>query len=138
MGRMSHIRRNMIKENTEYRPEQMLCTKILRKMLGKKYEVLTEYPVSNLEPHGGLEVKYCQPDIVIINKDRGIKIAIRLMGEIHDKPKKKIKDQDQKIILMYNGWDVFDFWYNEMPELWNQKKYSEEDAKKSIIRIIKW
>ena len=50
----------------------------------------------------------------------------------------KIKDLDQKLVLMHNGWEVFDFWYNEMPELWNQKKYTENDAKNSIIRIVKW
>ena len=39
--RMSHIRRNMKKENTEYRPEQLLLAKIFRELLGKDYQVYT-------------------------------------------------------------------------------------------------
>jgi len=137
-GRMSHIRRNMKEENTAYRPEQMLCAKILREMLKDDYEVKLEFPVI-LKPFDNLDVRGAIPDIVVIGK--GMKshhrIVIRLMGEIHDKPKKKIKDEDQKLVLMHNGWKVFDFNWYDMPELWNQKKYTIEQAKDSIIRNFK-
>ena len=133
--RMSHIRRNMKKENTEYRPEQLLLAKIFRELLGKDYQVYTEYPVSNLKPYESLKVRAAIPDIAIIGK--GMKIAVRLMGEIHDSLKKQIKDEDQKIVLMYNGWKVCDIRYYDYPELWDQKKHTFDEAKLKMIQTFK-
>lgn len=134
--RMSHIRRNMKEENTEYRPEQLLLAKIFRELLGEKYQVFTEYPVKNLKPFEGLNVRAAIPDIAIIGNN--MKIAVRLMGAIHDTMKKQIKDEDQKIVLMFNGWKVFDLAYWDYPEVWDQKKHSFDEAKDRIIRDFKF
>jgi very-short-patch-repair endonuclease len=134
MGRMSHIRRNMVEENKDYRDEQILCAKILRELLGEEYEVKLEETVI-LKPFANLPVKGAIPDIVVLGK--GMKIAIRMMGAIHEKPRKRIKDEDQRLVLMANGWRVMDFWYYDMVELWNPKKYTDKEIKDSIVRNFK-
>ena len=131
---MSHIRRNMKEENTDYRPEQMYCAKLLRELLPQGYEVLLEYPVKNLD-HPELGRKAAILDIVVLGMDD--KYGIRLMGEIHDSKKKQIKDMDQKIALIEYGWVITDFSYYGMPELWDQKKYTKQEAKDSITRNFK-
>ena len=129
--RMSHIRRNMKEENSEYRPEQLLCAKIFRELLGSEYDVKTEYPVT-LTPFDGLRPRGAILDIAILGK--GMKIAVRLMGAVHDNQKKMLQDQDQRTVLQANGWRVYDFsWYN-MLELWDQKKHTPEEARLAIIR----
>lgn len=133
---MSHIRRNMKEENTEYRPEQMLCAEHLRALLGDKYTVTLEKPLENLEPLEDIKMTRCIPDIMITGNNS--KIVIRLMGAIHEKPKKVMKDLDQRLVLEHNGWKVVDFWYFCMPELWNPKKYTDKDVKDCIIREFKW
>ena len=65
MGRMSHIRRNMVEENKDYRDEQILCAKILRELLGEEYEVKLEEAVI-LKPFANLPVKGAIPDIVVL------------------------------------------------------------------------
>ena len=131
---MSHVRRNMKEENKDYRPEQMYCAELLRQLLPQGYEVLLEHPVKNLD-HPELGRKAAILDIAVVGMDS--KYAIRLMGAIHDNKKKQIKDQDQRLALMEYGWQVFDFSYYDMPELWNQKKYTKQQAKDSITRNFK-
>ena len=124
----------MKEENTDYRTEQMYCAKLLRELLPQGYELLLEYPVKNLD-HPELGRKAAILDIVILGMDD--KYGIRLMGEIHDSKKKQIKDMDQKIALIEYGWVITDFSYYGMPELWDQKKYTRQEAKDSITRNFK-
>ena len=128
MGKMSFIRKNMTEENSQYRTEQLLCATILREFYTS---VKTEYKITNLL-HDELDVKQCQPDVVIENKN----IAIRLNGPIHEKGKRPMKDEDQKIVLQANGWKVIDLTPHNIPELWDQRKYTYEEAKNKLLGII--
>ena len=119
--------KNMSEVNSSYRTEQLLVAKILREM---GYIVYTEYELKNLI-HDELGTKSCIPDIAIPLQ----KIIFRLNGKIHNNKKRKVKDEDQKIILQKNKWIVHDLNEDECPELWNQKKYTYEQAKK-MIRVF--
>ena len=58
------------------------------------------------------------------------------MGEIHNKGRRTLKDEDQKIVLEGNGYEVVDVWYDEFPEFWNPKAYKKEvviEKAKSLI-----
>jgi very-short-patch-repair endonuclease len=97
---------------TEYRDEQLLATEILKVLFPKdSYSIRQEEPVEECK---------AVLDIAIIPKSETLKrIAIRMMGEIHEGNRKKIKDEDQKTMLIQQGWRVYDFWKDRMPNLWN-------------------
>ena len=54
----------------------------------------------------------------------------------HDGKKQKIKDEDQKIILEGNGWQVVDFWYHEMPNLFDSNK-TEKKEREAMWEVLK-
>jgi len=113
--------------NTEYRTEQMLLAKLLRVLLPKS-NIKLEEPLGNLDKVDEIKCK-CIPDILI----EDMKIVIRMMGEIHNKRKRTLKDQDQKIVLEGNGYKVMDVWYDEYPEFWNPKGFEQT----KIIQAVK-
>jgi len=129
MGKMSFIRKNMIEANSAYRPEQMYVAKILRD-LGLNIKI--EYELKGLKPFEDIKFPNCVPDIACVDK----KLILRLNGLIHEKPKQKMKDEDQRLVLEANGWKVVDLTPNEHPELWNQKKYTYEQAKEILELMI--
>lgn len=112
--------KNMVEGNSSYRPEQLLVAKILREM---GYTVKTEYEIKGLLPNE-FNVKGAIPDVALPYA----KIIFRLNGKIHNK-KRRIRDEDQKIVLEQKGWTVYDLNEDECQELWNQKKYTYEQAK---------
>ena len=144
------IYKNMSEEGTEYRKEQMLLAEILRNHMDNFQNPLfvrTEFVVTNLKPVHDIPSKPCKPDIAILSKeylrlpDYGGNaydpIAIRLMGPPHKKPRRKIKDEDQKILLEGNGWRVIDIWEDGFPELWHRGKHSMEELKTMLFKRYK-
>ena len=122
------VYRNM--NNDGYRKEQMLLAELIRVLLPKS-NIKLEEPLGNLDKVDEIECK-CIPDILIEDK----KVVIRMNGEIHNKTKRTLKDQDQKIVLEGNGYEVIDVWFDEYPEFWNPKAYQEDqiiEKAKSII-----
>lgn len=113
--------------NNGFRKEQMLLAGLIRVLLPKS-NIKLEEPLGNLDKVDEIECK-CIPDILIEDK----KVVIRMNGEIHNKTKRTLKDEDQKIVLEGNGYDVIDVWYDEYPEFWNPKGF--EQAK--IIHAVK-
>lgn len=58
---------------------------------------------------------YCVLDIAI----PALKIAIRVMGEVHGFSWAPcVADNVQKFELEALGWDVIDVWHDERPDLW--------------------
>jgi hypothetical protein len=129
MGKMSFIRKNMVEGNTSYRPEQMYVAEILK---GLGLNIKTEYEIKGLEPFEDISFPNCIPDIACVDR----KMIFRLNGLIHEKPKQRMKDEDQKLVLEFNGWRVIDLTPNEHPALWNQKKYSYDEATKTLLELI--
>ena len=133
--------KNMQEINNSNRPEQMLLYKILKERSYIKdgsHKIATEYEVTNLKPYKDIPAKNCILDIVIIENqcfrtpdEKGWKIAIRLMGEIHKGSKYKrrtrikLKDEDQAILLHSNGWVVKDIDKEKFPELWDRPNISK-------------
>ena len=118
-------------QGTEYRTEQVFAYDILRNAY-PNFVVKMEHELHDLKDVDGIKAKYCQPDIIILPK----KIAVRLNGEVHDGKKQKIKDEDQKIILEGNGWQVVDFWYHEMPNLFDSNK-TEKKEREAMWEVLK-
>lgn len=118
--------------NTEYRREQVRCARILRDRLGVSL-VRQEYVVKNLKIDGA-SAPNCILDIAIPSE----KIAIRLMGAIHNKKKRGIKDWYQKEALTQAKWAVYDFNENNFPNLWNPKRSYEIDmaSKEEVLRAL--
>jgi len=99
------------KMQTEYRDEQLLAVDILKVLFPRdSYSIRQEEPV---------EACKAVLDIAIIPKSPVLKrIGIRLMGEIHRRQYKTVRDDDQKIMLVKAGWRIYDFWHDRMPSLW--------------------
>ena len=108
--------------NNGFRKEQMLLAGLIRVLLPKS-NIKLEEPLGNLDKVDEIECK-CIPDILIEDK----KVVIRMNGEIHNKTKRTLKDEDQKIVLEGNGYDVIDVWYDEYPEFWNPRKFPDEEV----------
>jgi len=134
MGNSNWILRNMgDQDNTEYRREQVRCARILRDRLGNN-AIRQEYVVRNLKIDGA-SAPNCVLDIAIPKE----KIAIRMMGGIHDKSKKRgIKDWYQKEALAQAKWAVYDFHADEFPNLWKPKRSHEVDmaSKEEVLRAL--
>ena len=96
--RMSHIRRNMKEENSEYRPEQLLCAKIFRELLGKEYNVKTEYPVT-LTPFDGLRPRGART-VLQANGWRVFDFSWFNMLELWDQ--KKHSEEDARTAIVRN------------------------------------
>ena len=99
--------------NTEYRKEQMFLADKIRIMF-PEYNVKLEEPLENLMTIDEISCSFCVLDIFVDTNSK--KIAIRMMGEIHRGSKKTLKDEDQKIVLEGNGYDVKDVWFDEHDE----------------------
>ena len=134
MGSSNWILRNMGEQgNTEYRREQVRCARILRDKLGNN-NVKQEYTIRNLKIDGA-RVPNCILDIAI-PKER---IAIRLMGKIHDKSKKRgIRDWYQRESLIQAKWTVYDFHQDDFPNLWKPKRGLEVDqaSKEEVLKAL--
>lgn len=127
-------RRNMgMMGNTEYRKEQMFLADKIRVMF-PEYDIKLEEPLENLMTIDEISCRFCVLDILVETNSR--KIAIRMMGEIHRGSKKTLKDEDQKIVLEGNGYEVRDVWYDEHDEFWNPRKYDDEFIESSIRKIM--
>ena len=139
-GKKSWIRKNM--SDNQFRPEQIYCCQLLKEIIPEA-NIEMEYLV-NLEPVDSIDVKRALLDIAITFSGEfeglvfnEVKVAIRINGEVHEKPRQIIKDADQRFVLEGNGWKVYDFWFNKIPEIWNRKKYTNKEAKYAIIREMK-
>lgn len=110
---------------SEYRQEQLHAAKIIREFIAKDpNKIVCEYEVINLDPVDFNKIDYCCPDIV----DLESKTAYRLMGGIHEKKQRRMKDEIQKEVLEGNGWKVIDFWYYDMPNLFANKRTFQNNA----------
>ena len=124
------IDKNMNVGMKDYRPEQMKVQKILHEEF-PELEIRLEYSVGGLKidghPCAGAVL-----DIAVL----GYKVAIRMMGEIHQWSKKsRVKDQYQMYALEEAGWTVLDFIKDEFPAVWNRSKKEEKlyEAKKEVL-----
>jgi len=134
MGSSNWILRNMGEQgNTEYRREQVRCARILRDKLGNG-AVRQEYTLRNLKIDGS-KAPNAVLDIAIPKE----KMAIRLMGIIHDKSKKRYwGDWYQRESLIQAGWAVYDFHEDEFPNLWKAKRGAEVDqaSKEEVLKAL--
>ncbi len=128
------IMRNMGEQgNTEYRREQVRCARILRDKLGNS-AVRQEYTLRNLKIDGA-RAPNAILDIAIPKE----KMAIRMMGKIHDKSKKiNLKDWYQREALIQAGWVVYDFHEDDFPNLWKPKRSAEVDqaSKEEVLKAL--
>ena len=130
----------MNEEGTSYRPEQLLLAKLLRdsQYVRGIYEVKTEYPVT-LENHDGKRTGAILDIVMLPYKTGEIPpVAIRMMGEIHEKSKKRIYDEDQRLYLEKVGWIVYDIDEEIVPEYWNPKKHERKELMKITESIFSW
>jgi len=135
MNKFMH--KNMKEENTSYRPEQMFIKELLEEIpyFSTKYAVKTEFKV-DLKDHSGNRT--CAVlDIALFSLIPEFdNIGIRVMGEIHEKQKKKIYDEDQKCYLIQKGWRVVDVFKWKHPHFWKPKKHDREFLKSELMKII--
>jgi len=134
MGSSNWILRNMGEQgNTEYRREQVRCARILRDRLGNG-AIRQEYTLRNLKIDGA-RAPNAILDIAIPKE----KMAIRMMGKIHDKSKKiNLKDWYQREALIQAGWAVYDFHEDDFPNLWKPKRSAEVDqaSKEEVLKAL--
>jgi len=122
---------------TEFRPEQIRAANIIKKLLAKDQRLKLEYDVTDLLPIDAISCPYCCLDIAILNHlGSSPGIAIRMQGQIHEKHNRRLKDEDQKIVLEGNGWIVVDFWYYAMPNLWNPER-NEMIELNTFVEVMK-
>ena len=134
-GKKSWMHRNC--DANQFRPEQYYCYKLLFELMPPQFEITMEYPVKDLNDVDGIFGKSALLDIAVLSKDKQHKIAFRLNGEVHEKKRQSMKDKDQRIILEGNGWKVYDLNKYDIPELWDKKAYTKEQAKYALLREIK-
>jgi len=120
----------------EYRPEQVFAGEVIKKIMPKGYQFFYEKEVTDLKPIDGIEIPFCKPDIVLINHERKMKIAIRFNGTYHDKDTQRRKDEFQKLVLEGNGYRVIDFNHFEMPSLWFGNKEKYDERQKALHEIL--
>ncbi len=134
MGSSNWILRNMGEQgNTEYRREQVRCARILRDKPGNG-AIRQEYTLRNLKIDGA-RAPNAILDIAIPKE----KMAIRMMGKIHDKSKKiNLKDWYQREALIQAGWVVYDFHEDDFPNLWKPKRSAEVDqaSKEEVLKAL--
>lgn len=113
------LKRMRDNRNTQYRPEQLKLYNILierAKRDGQNANYVMEYEIKDLQPVEGYSLRKIVLDIA----NPELKIGIRMMGQIHETKKQRLKDEDQKYVLSMNGWVIEDVWYYEKPELWKR------------------
>ena len=124
------IDKNMNVGMKDYRPEQMKVQKILHEEF-PELEIRLEYSVGGLKIDGH-PCASAVLDIAVL----GYKVAIRMMGEIHQWSKKsRVKDQYQMYALEEAGCTVIDFIKDEFPAVWNRSKKEEKlnEAKNEVL-----
>ena len=124
------IDKNMNVGMKDYRPEQMKVQKILHEEF-PELEIRLEYSVGGLKIDGHA-CAGAVLDIAVL----GYKVAIRMMGEIHQWSKKsRVKDQYQMYALEEAGLTVLDIIKDEFPAVWNRSKKEEKlnEAKKEVL-----
>ena len=134
MGKGNYfINKNMGESgNTEYRKEQVKTTHILRNIY-PELDIVQEYEVDNLTIDG-IPTSHCVLDIAIPSK----KVAIRLMGGIHQMSKsRRRKDEFQEEALLEAGWIVIDMIADEYPNLWGRKDLNDGECINEVIEMIK-
>lgn len=129
------IHRNMVNSgNTAFRTEQMRAGDILFDIFNKKVE--KEKRITKLTIDG-FSTNDAIPDLMI----RDLKLVFRLNGGIHtNSASRRNKDNNQKDALEEAGWNVIDFWEDQMKNLWTKNKYTDEvkeKAKNEIIKVLK-
>jgi len=123
--------------STSYRPEQIRAADIVRAFTSDLVQM--EYPVTNLQPFDTLSVRFCQLDIAVLPRtDSPAGTAIRLQGEYHERRLQRQKDATQRYVLEHNGWEVIDFWFYAMPNLWSKERSPEIERKtiKEVLMLI--
>jgi len=110
-----YILKNMREGDKEYTKSQLRIFNFLKKFYDS---VEMECVMNGLEEVDGIKPTIPPPkvDIVIHWSFKYGRIAIRVMGEIHENPRQKIKDEDQRVVLEGNGWKVEDLWYDDFPK----------------------
>ena len=120
--------------STEYRPEQLWAADIINACLPPGFVMGLEHELTDLHDVGEMKAKYACPDIVILSQHRTV--AIRMQGSIHKKKKQRMKEEDQKVILEGNGWDVVDFWFDVMTDLWTNNRSDKETRIKATRGVL--
>lgn len=119
--------------NTTDRQEQKNLEKILSFIFDKYLKVpysktLTEILVTDLREVSGIKPYVRMPpklDVVLnLTTTAGYprKIGFRLMGPPHEEKIRRIRDENQKILLEGNDWVIYDFWYDRHFNIWNAHK----------------
>jgi len=121
--------------STSYRPEQMRAADIVRSITFDR--VIVEHPVTDLQPIDTLSVPFCQLDIAVLppSEPASVGTAIRLQGQYHERKLQRQKDVTQRYVLEGNGWEVCDFWFYAMPNLWASER-SEKIESKTIEEVL--
>jgi len=121
---------------SDYRPEQMWAGEIINACLPSRFTLHYEYELTRLKPIDGITKSFVKPDIAIIDEVHNQYIALRFQGPPHKKADRKMKDEDQKIVLEGNGWTVVDFWYDEMVNLWTNNKFDKATRNLAIREVL--
>lgn len=119
---------------SEFRPEQLWAGDIIKACLPQGYRFFYELELTDLHDVDGFRAKFCKPDIALTSQHR--KVAIRLNGGYHNKKSQKMKDANQRIILEGNGWDVVDFNYEEMPNLWTSNRSDKKIRNLATAEVL--
>lgn len=137
----SRINRAMrLAGNTEYRQEQGNLEKILYALffdygIKSNFTITQEYVVRFLEEYQGIKPYPQLPprldnavSICYMFEDTPhvIKIGFRLMGAVHEVKRRRIRDENQRVLLMGNRWHIEDFWYDKHAALWNSHLTNED------------
>ena len=146
----SIAKQNMrIKGHTRNRPEEKLAAELIDRHMpkGTWWDLKTQYKVKDLQVVDYIDLtgdRAPRLDIALYLYDKkrvlAKKVAIRLMGPIHDESEHF--DEIQKMVLEHpkNAWIVVDFWHWAMPRLWKLDKKDallEIQAKlKHIVKLV--
>ena len=128
----------MKEENASYRPEQLLIAGLLREIdpFKKNYSIKTEHRV-DLEDFDGKRTSAVLDIALIPNQSKSYTpMGIRIMGEIHEKEKKILKDADQKSYLENRGWRIYDIYKYSDECFWQPKKHESGYLKDKLMKII--
>ena len=138
----SSINRAMRKAgNTEYRQEQGNLEKILYALffdygiksnftIGQEHTVRQLVEYQGIKPYPPLPPRLDVAISIIYNLDpvtpQILQIGFRLMGPPHEVKRRRIRDENQRILLQGNGWNIIDFWYDKDAALWNSHLTNED------------
>lgn len=126
---------------TENRPEQERLYQLLFFIFVKRnkhFIMQKEYVPPNLKEVEGIKPYYEKPprlDIAII-ENKSLKIAYRIMGQIHEKRLRRVRDENQKVLLEGNGWKVIDYWFDRHEALWLDSPESRRATEKFILEDL--